>query len=268
LQSLNEELVTVNTQLQSKVHELEGLTNDLNNLLSSTDIAVVFLDTRLCVRRFTPAVSDLLQLLASDIGRPLAHLAQTFTGGDLLADAARVLAKLAPLECEVHSHSDRWYLRRVLPYRTEDNRIGGVVITFIEITARKHAEQAIEASQERLQALIEQTPAAMLMVEHPSGRLLLANRRAAQLFNQPFPLPQIGSASNKLFQGSRSSRRWSRSGHSGAEARVALRTCARTREPMPVRPRLPVFAFVGSAGPVANTMDRRVAVGTAALPLS
>lgn len=192
LQSLNEELLTVNSQLQTKVFELEALTNDLDNLLSSTDIAVVFLDPQLRVRRFTPPVSDLLELIPEDVGRPLAHLAQKFTDGDLIADAGRVMAKLVPLESEVHSHSGRWYLRRTLPYRTQDDRIAGVVVTFIEITARKQAEQAILAAQERLQAVIEQMPAAVLMAEASTGRLLLANRQAATLFNQPFPLPFIG----------------------------------------------------------------------------
>jgi two-component system CheB/CheR fusion protein len=192
LQALNEELVTVNTQLQAKLTELEAVTNDLDNLLSSTNIAVVFLDTQLKVRRFTPAISDLLELLPADIGRPLAHLAQKFSDGDLIADAGNVLARLAPLEAEALSHSGRWYLRRTLPYRTDDNRIAGVVITFVDITARKRAEQAIAAAQERLQAVIEQMPTAVLLVESPSGKLLLANRLAAALFDQPYPLPIIG----------------------------------------------------------------------------
>jgi two-component system CheB/CheR fusion protein len=192
LQSLNEELVTVNGQLQTKVFDLEALTNDLDNLLSSTDIAVVFLDRELIVRRFTPAIQDLLQLIPADIGRPLAHLAQRFTDGDFIADVRQVIAKFAPLESEVLSHSGRWYLRRTLPYRTDENRIGGVVITFIDITARKQAAQAIEAERTRLQAVLEQMPAAVLLVEAPSGTLQLANRLAATLFNQPFPLPLIG----------------------------------------------------------------------------
>jgi two-component system, chemotaxis family, CheB/CheR fusion protein len=192
LQALNEELVTVNGQLQAKVLELEAMTNDLDNLLSSTDIAVVFLDTQLQVRRFTPAINDLMELLPADIGRPLAHLAQKFSDERLIADAGTVLAKLTPLEAEARSHSKRWYLRRVLPYRTEDHRIGGVVITFVDITARKHAEQAMEATQARLQAVIEQMPAAVLMTEAPSGRVLLANRLAATLFEQQFPPPYVG----------------------------------------------------------------------------
>ena len=192
LQALNEELVTVNGQLQTKLIELEALTNDLDNLLASTSIAVVFLDTQLLVRRFTPAISDLLELLPADIGRPLAHLAQKFSDGDLIADARTVLTRLTPLEAEALSHSGRWYLRRTLPYRTDDNRITGVVITFVEITARKRAEQAIEAAQARLQAVIEQMPTPVLLVGTPSGKLLLGNRLASTLFEQPYPLPFVG----------------------------------------------------------------------------
>jgi two-component system, chemotaxis family, CheB/CheR fusion protein len=192
LQALNEELVTVNSQLQTKLLELEALTDDLDNLLSSTNIAVVFLDTQLKVRRFTPAINDLLELLPGDIGRPLAHLAQKFSDGDLIADAASVLARLTPMEAETLSHSGRWYLRHTLPYRTEDNRIAGVVITFVEITVRKKAEQSIEAAQARLQAAIEQMPAAVLMIETPGGKFLLGNRLAAALFEQPYPLPLVG----------------------------------------------------------------------------
>ncbi|MGH8257753.1 MAG: PAS domain S-box protein, partial [Steroidobacteraceae bacterium] len=204
LQSLNEELTTVNSQLQTKVLELESLTDDLDNLLSSTDIAVIFLDTQLRVRRFTPAINDLITLIPADIGRPLIHFAQKFSDGELIEDARRVLAKLVPLESEAHSESGRWYLRRTLPFRTDDNHIDGVVVTFIDITARKQAEQAIAAAKERLQAVIEQMPAAVLMIEAPTGTLLFANRQAATLFNQPFPLPFIGHtwiASYAAFRG-------------------------------------------------------------------
>jgi two-component system, chemotaxis family, CheB/CheR fusion protein len=210
LQSVNEELVTVNTQLQSNVLELEGLSNDLHHLLSNTHIPVLFLDTELKVRRFTPAINDLLGLISADIGRPVAHLAQKFSGGDLIADAAQVLAKLVPLESEVHSHSGRWYLRRTLCYRTEGDRIAGVVVTFVDISARKQAEQALEIERVRLRAVIEQLPAAVLLVEAPSGTLLYGNRLAASLFNQPYPLPFIGFAWTgvySVFRGSHGDRR-------------------------------------------------------------
>jgi two-component system CheB/CheR fusion protein len=193
LQSLNEELITVNGQLQAKIHEIEESTNDLTNLLSSTDIAVLFLDPQLRVRRYTPAVHDLVDLIPADIGRPVVQLAQKFRGGDLIVDAKAVIARLIPQETETRSDSGKWYLRRTLPYRTADNRIDGVVVTFVDITARKLAEQALQASQARLEATMEQMPAATILVEPGSGKLLYGNRKAAELFGLRFPLPLIGS---------------------------------------------------------------------------
>jgi two-component system CheB/CheR fusion protein len=141
LQSVSEELATVSLQLQAKVLELESLNDDLANLIGNTHIPVLFLDTELKVRRFTPAMEDLLGLTGADIGRPIAHFAQKFSGGDLTAEAAQVLATLEPLESEMRSHSGRWYLRRTLCYRTAEDRIAGVVVTFIDICARKQVEQ-------------------------------------------------------------------------------------------------------------------------------
>ena len=201
LQSLNEELVTVNAQLQTKILELEQSTNDLSNLLSSTSIAVVFLDTQLLVRQFTPAVLDLLELIPTDIGRPISDLAPKFqtlneaeTAHEALRNAARtVLDNLTPLEAEVRSHTGRWYLQRTLPYRTADNHIEGVVLTFIDMTARKLAEQALSDVQLRLQTTLEHTPAAVMVVEAGSSKILHANRKAAELFGQPYPLPFLNT---------------------------------------------------------------------------
>jgi two-component system, chemotaxis family, CheB/CheR fusion protein len=193
LQALNEELTTVNGQLQLKIAELEHSNNDLTNLWSSTRLAVVFLDTQFRVRRFTAAMNDLVWLLPSDIGRPIDHLATKFDEGNLLEEARQVLEKLVPTESEVRSHSGTWYLRRTMPYRTGQNRIEGVVVTFVDITARKRAEDAVASAQARLQTVLDQMLSAVLVVEAPSGRLTLANRRAASLFGHPFPLPFIGS---------------------------------------------------------------------------
>jgi two-component system, chemotaxis family, CheB/CheR fusion protein len=204
LQSLNEELIAANAQLQTKIGELEAANNDLSNLWSSTSIAVVFLDTQLRVRRFTPAMSDLLELLPGDIGRPIAHFAPKLTRSDLVDDARQVLSSRVPSEAEMSSHSGAWYLRRTLPYRTADQRIDGIVITFFDITARKRAEDLVEAAQARLSAVIEQMPAAMLLVEAPLGKLLYGNRRAAELFGLIYPLPYIGAewaAATATFKG-------------------------------------------------------------------
>jgi two-component system, chemotaxis family, CheB/CheR fusion protein len=196
LQSLNEELTTVNSQLHAKILELEHTSNDLSNLLGSTNIAVVFLDTQLLVRRFTPAVQDLIELIPTDIGRSISDLAPKFSVGEaesahgaLRATARTVLENLAPIEVEVRSHSGRWYLHRTLPYRTTDNHIEGVVLTFVDITARKEAERAVAQMQTRLQSALEQMPAAILIADAASGRIMHANRRAAALFSQPYPPP-------------------------------------------------------------------------------
>jgi two-component system CheB/CheR fusion protein len=189
LQSVNEELTTVNFQLQNKIALLEATTNDLANLLSSTDIAVIFLDAEFRVRRFTPAMNDLIELREADIGRPIAELAQKFSDDKMLADARAVLQKLVPVDREVRSSSGRWYMRRTLPYRTAENHIEGVVVTFIDIAARKRAEEEILATKNRLQGVLEQMPTAVIILQAPSGRMLFANERAAELFGYSFPTP-------------------------------------------------------------------------------
>lgn len=159
LQSLNEELTTANTQLESKIGELEATTNDLDNLLTSTNIATLFLDTQLCIRRFTPAATRLFSLIASDIGRPIGDIAQKFTDPDLLRDAAAVLQQPITPKTEVQARDGRWYVRQVLPYRTRDQRTEGVVITFSDVAAealqeaRLYAESIVDTVREPLLVL-------------------------------------------------------------------------------------------------------------------
>lgn len=143
LQSFNEELTTVNNQLQDKMEELERANSDFRNLLDSTDIATVFLDTDLRIVRFTPATVQLLHLLDSDIGRPIRDFALRFTDQTLLQDAGRVLDKLVPVETEIRSEDGRSYLRRILPCRTFDDRVDGVAITFVDITERNALQRQL-----------------------------------------------------------------------------------------------------------------------------
>ena len=157
MQSLNEELTTVNAQLRAKVEEQQATSSDLASLLASTDIAVLFLDTAFRIRRYTPAIRDLVDLITSDVGRPLTALARRFDDPHLDDDAVAVLERLVPVEREVGGPAGRHFLRRVLPYRTMDNRIDGVVITFVDITARKRAEQALRASEEQFRGLVTAT---------------------------------------------------------------------------------------------------------------
>ena len=141
MQSLNEELTTLNAQLQAKMEEYQDARNDLTALLTSTEIAVLFLDTDFRIRRFTPAVRELLDLIPGDLGRPLADLHRKFDDPHLIDDVRAVLDRLVPAEREVPAANGRHYARRALPYRTADQRIDGVVVTFFDVTDRKRAER-------------------------------------------------------------------------------------------------------------------------------
>jgi two-component system CheB/CheR fusion protein len=147
LQSLNEELVALNSQLQETLERQRTTSNDLQNILYSTDVATLFLDTHLNIRFFTPATRSLFSVISSDIGRPLADLHSLAADGALTADARAVLESLAPLEREIEAQSGVWFVRRILPYRTQDHGVEGVVITFTDITESKHAAKALEAAK-------------------------------------------------------------------------------------------------------------------------
>jgi two-component system CheB/CheR fusion protein len=145
MQSLNEELQTVNAELQAKVDELSAASNDMKNLLNSTEIATLFLDGALRVRRFTEQTSRIIKLIPGDVGRPVTDLASDLIYTELAADAGEVLRTLVPIEKPVAAHDGRWFTLRLMPYRTIDNRIDGVVITFADITVAKKLEAELRA---------------------------------------------------------------------------------------------------------------------------
>jgi two-component system CheB/CheR fusion protein len=150
MQSLNEELQTVNAELQSKLDELSGTNNDMNNLLNSTDIATVFLDNELRVRRFTVQAQTIIKLIPSDVGRPITDLASDLLYPELVGDAHEVLRTLVFSERAISTKDKRWFSVRVMPYRTMDNRINGVVITYADITAAKQVEAGLRARQSEM----------------------------------------------------------------------------------------------------------------------
>lgn len=141
LQSINEELTTVNHELKTKVEELGHANSDMHNLMDATAIATVFLDRDLRIMRYTPSAVSLFNLIPTDIGRPLTDLTTHLQYPDLGSDARRVLEKLVPIEREVGQSDGSWYLARLLPYRTIEDRIAGVVLSFVNITERKQAEE-------------------------------------------------------------------------------------------------------------------------------
>ena len=140
LQSLNEELQTLNAELQSRVEDLTWVRNDMANLLNSTEIATIFLDNEIKLRRYSDHATKLFKLISSDIGRPLAHIVSDLDYPPLQDDALEVIRTLIFQEKEVKTHDDRWYRMRIMPYRTQDNVLNGVVITFIDITEIKRLE--------------------------------------------------------------------------------------------------------------------------------
>ena len=151
MQSLNEELQTVNAELQAKVDELSRSNNDMKNLLNSTDIATLFLDNDLKVRRFTTQATKIIKLIPGDVGRPITDLASDLLYPELTADAREVLQKLGFAEKPVKARDGRWFTVRIMPYRTLDDRIDGVVITFADITVAKTLEAQLREKHDVLE---------------------------------------------------------------------------------------------------------------------
>jgi FixJ family two-component response regulator len=142
LQALNEELTALNSQLQTALERHRGTAADLQNILYSTDVATLVLDPDLNIRFFTPAVKKLFSVIPGDVGRPLTDLRAPGADNTLSADVLTVLRTTQPSECEIGTPDGSWFTRRILPYRTPDHEVDGVVITFADITERKAAGQA------------------------------------------------------------------------------------------------------------------------------
>lgn len=147
LQALNEELTALNSQLQETLERQRTTSNDLQNVLYSTEVATLFLDMQLNIRFFTPATRSLFNVLPGDIGRPLRDLSSLAADDDLIADTRTVLATSVVSEREIQAQTGIWFIRRILPYRTEDNRVEGVVITFTDITERKLVKNSLREAK-------------------------------------------------------------------------------------------------------------------------
>jgi two-component system CheB/CheR fusion protein len=161
MQSLNEELQTVNAELQVRVDELSWSNNDMKNLLNSTDIATLFLDKDLKVRRFTTQATKIIKLIPGDVGRPITDLASDLLYPELPADAREVLQKLGFTEKPINTRDRRWFTVRIMPYRTLDDRIDGVVITFADITVAKTLEAKLRDNQSVLEKHVAKQSATM-----------------------------------------------------------------------------------------------------------
>lgn len=180
MQSLNEELQTVNAELQSKVDEFSRVNNDMKNLLNSTDIATLFLDKELNIRRFTNQATKIFKLIKSDIGRPFTDQVSALVYPELASDAAEVLRTLVFIQKQIPTRDGRWFFVRIMPYRTLDDRIEGLVITFINITDLKLTEVKLHETEQITRLLINSS--SDVIIELSTDSDILEFSREAEIF--------------------------------------------------------------------------------------
>jgi two-component system, chemotaxis family, CheB/CheR fusion protein len=184
LQSINEELQTVNSELKLKFEAVSRAHSDLQNLMAATDIGTLFLDAGLRIKRFTERVTELFSLTPLDEGRPITDFAHQLEYEDLIKDVRVVLADLVPVRREIRSRNDRWYEIRMRPYRTVDDKIDGVVITFVDVTERRQVEQALRESEQAIwqeKRLVELSHDPIFIWDFDGG-VLEWNRGSEQLY--------------------------------------------------------------------------------------
>ncbi|MBI5835032.1 MAG: PAS domain-containing protein, partial [Armatimonadetes bacterium] len=184
LQSVNEELATVNAELQQRVADLSRVNNDMVNLLAGSGVGTVFVDHALLIKRFTPSVTQVINLIGTDVGRPLGHIVPNLVGYDsLVADVEAVLDTLTPRDIEVQSREGAWFLLRIRPYRTLENVIEGAVITFTDITETRQARDLLRETDalRRLAAVVRDSNDAVT-VQDIAGRIVAWNPGAERLY--------------------------------------------------------------------------------------
>jgi len=181
LETSREELVIMNSELQRKIMQLSDLSSDMENLLVSTAIGTVFLDSRLNIRRFTPAMTAVFNLIPSDVGRPISDITSKFANYDLSASARDVLKTLQQREAEVQSKEGAWFSIRMLPYRTVDNMIDGIVVSFVDVTGVKKAEKIANDARAFAENIIDTIREALLVLDEDL-KVISANKVFYRIF--------------------------------------------------------------------------------------
>lgn len=199
LQSVNEELYTVNAEYQRKIGELTELTNDMDNLLASTEVGTIFLDRQLRIRRFTPRMAETFSLMPQDVGRPIRVFAHNIQHPELVKDLERVLETSVAIEREIRDHEDRAFFLRILPYRAKGT-VDGVVLTLIDVSGLKAAEDALFHERYLLNSLLETTPDAIYFKDL-DNRFIRVNRAMSSRFELPPPRDVVGKLPFELGAG-------------------------------------------------------------------
>lgn len=181
LQSTNEELVTVNSELQDKIEALMQANSDINNLLAGTDIGTIFLDNDLKIKRFTPAITNFFNLIQADIGRPISDITSKIPLVNISQEVRAVLKDLQKKDFEIQTENGNWYSMRILPYRTIENTIDGTVITFMDISNLKKANQLLESARIYAESIVE-TVREPLVILDETLKVVSANRSFYQTF--------------------------------------------------------------------------------------
>ncbi|MCC3152074.1 CheR family methyltransferase [Hymenobacter sp. BT770] len=193
MQSLNEELMTLNMQYLSKTEELSLAANDMKNLLDATEIATIFLDNDMIIKRFTPRINRIISLMPSDVGRPITHFASTLRHENLAQDVKQVLDRLVSSESNIQTTTGEWYAMRILPYRTLDNYISGAVITFTDITSLKNLEAQLQESSRLAETVVETVREPLLVLDYQLRVLAMS-----QSFGEMFGLNIAGAKGRPL----------------------------------------------------------------------
>jgi two-component system CheB/CheR fusion protein len=183
LNSLNEELSTVNAEYQSKINELSELYADLDNLFCSTDIGFIFVDRELRIRKHTPSVVKVINLMSQDLGRRISDMAAPLLG-DIATEFENLLLNRKKKEKVVQHNEDTWYLVQFIPYINETNEVSGMVISIVDVSEQKRAEQTLRQSTEILEQILAASPASTMMVT-VEGNICFANEMASVMFSRP-----------------------------------------------------------------------------------
>lgn len=196
LQSVNEELTTVNNELQTRVADLSRANNDMNNLLAGTGVATIFVDSQLRIARFTPTATQLINLIPTDVGRPVAHIVSNLVGYDrLVEDVELVLGDLTPRETTVRTRGGAWFSLRIRPYRTLENVIDGAVITFVDISDLKRASDAVLGAHTLAERVVDAVREPLLVLD--AGQTVVSANGA---FYRAFGMEPGEAAGHNLFE--------------------------------------------------------------------